>query len=81
METQTVHELPTNLDPTSIEEKWYPKWENEKYFTPKEGKTGKSYCIIMPPPNVTGMLHTGHALDLSIQDMIIRFKRLKGFKT
>jgi len=81
METQTVHELPKNLDPKSIEAKWYPKWENEKYFTPKEGKTGKSYCIIMPPPNVTGMLHAGHALDLTVQDVIIRFKRMKGFKT
>ena len=81
METLTVHELPKNLDPKGIETKWYAKWEDEKYFTPKAGKTGKSYCIIMPPPNVTGMLHTGHALDLSIQDIIIRFKRMKGFKT
>jgi len=81
METQTVHELPKNLDPKSIETKWYPKWETEKYFTPKAGKTGKSYCVIMPPPNVTGMLHAGHALDLTVQDVIIRFKRMKGFKT
>lgn len=74
-------ELPKTYSSQDIESKWYETWESGKYFKPRPGKTGKSYCIIMPPPNVTGRLHAGHALDITTQDSIIRFKRMKGFET
>jgi valyl-tRNA synthetase len=67
--------------PQIVEPKWYKFWEENKYFKAKPGKANKSFCIIMPPPNVTGMLHAGHALDCLTQDAIIRFKRMKGFET
>lgn len=67
--------------PSDVEQKWYSKWENGGYFKPRMGKQNKSYCIIMPPPNVTGKLHAGHALDVATQDTMIRFKRMKGFET
>ena len=75
------NELSKTLDPKQFESKWYNHWEDNKYFAPKMGKQKKSYCIIMPPPNVTGKLHAGHALDMTTQDTIIRCKRMKGFKT
>ena len=74
-------ELSTTYSSNETEAKWYPHWESNGYFKPREGKTGESYCIIMPPPNVTGQLHMGHALDVTTQDALIRFKRMKGFKT
>ena len=57
-----------------------PTWESNDTSTTR-GKTGESYCIIMPPPNVTGQLHISHALDVTTQDALIRFKRMKGYKT
>ena len=77
----TSSELSTTYSSNETEAKWYPHWETNGYFKPREGKTGESYCIIMPPPNVTGQLHMGHALDVTTQDALIRFKRMKGFKT
>ncbi len=74
-------EISTTYLPSQTESKWYSHWELNGYFKPREGKTNKSYCIIMPPPNVTGQLHMGHALDVTTQDALIRFKRMKGFKT
>jgi len=73
-------ELPKTYSSQDVESKWYPKWEKEGYFKPKAGKAGKGYTIIMPPPNVTGRLHAGHALDITTQDTLIRFKRMKGFE-
>lgn len=78
MTTQT--ELPKTFDPTQIEKGWYKKWEEGKYFKPRPGKKDEPYCIIMPPPNVTGILHAGHALDITTQDTLIRFKRMKGYE-
>jgi valyl-tRNA synthetase len=74
-------ELEKTFSSKTVENKWYKTWEEGKYFKPRPGKTGKSYCIIMPPPNVTGRLHAGHALDIVTQDALIRFKRMKGFET
>ncbi|MFG1483053.1 valine--tRNA ligase [Halobacteriovorax sp. HFRX-2_2] len=79
--TKNFDELPKTYSSNDVEKKWYQKWENEKYFTPKAGKTGESFCVIMPPPNVTGILHAGHALDITTQDALIRFKRMKGYET
>jgi valyl-tRNA synthetase len=68
-------------DPKTAEDKWYSAWEKAGCFKPKKGKQGKTFSLIMPPPNVTGKLHMGHALDATTQDALIRFKRMKGFET
>ena len=68
-------------EPKEFEEKLYKKWEENGYFKPSMDKTKGNYCIMMPPPNVTGKLHMGHALDDTIQDILIRFKRMQGYNT
>lgn len=73
-------ELPTVYDPQSIEQKWYNHWLNQKSFKPVPSQKG-TYSIIMPPPNVTGKLHIGHALDQTCQDILVRFKRMQGYET
>ena len=74
--------LETVYNPKNVESKWYKKWEKGKYFKPRQTSPNKgAWCVIMPPPNVTGRLHAGHALDITIQDIITRFKRMKGFET
>ena len=75
------HKLEGNYNPHDFEDSLYQKWEESGYFKPSMDKTKESYCIMMPPPNVTGKLHMGHALDASIQDYLIRYKRMKGFNT
>lgn len=75
------NELSITYSPNEIEKKWYQLWEQGKYFAPKKGKQSESFCIIVPPPNVTGILHAGHALDITTQDALIRYKRMKGFET
>lgn len=78
--TEQNTELPTTYSSSDVEAKWYNIWKDGGYFKPKPGKAGEGYCIIMPPPNVTGRLHAGHALDVTTQDALIRFKRMKGFE-
>ncbi len=73
--------LAKTYSPKEIEKKWYSLWEKGKYFKPRKGKKESSYCIIMPPPNVTGRLHAGHALDVVTQDSLVRLKRMQGHKT
>lgn len=73
--------IATTYDPKSFEERIYKEWEEKKYFTPKIDKSKKSFSIVMPPPNITGKLHLGHALDNTLQDMLIRFKRMQGYST
>ena len=68
-------------NPKDFEEKIYKNWEENKYFKPSMDKTKPSFSIVMPPPNVTGKLHMGHALDDTIQDVIIRAKRMQGYNT
>ncbi len=68
-------------NPKDFEDKLYKHWEEEGYFKPSMDKTKESFCIMMPPPNVTGKLHMGHALDGTIQDILIRFKRMQGYNT
>ena len=68
-------------NPKDFEDKLYEHWEKSGYFKPSMDKTKESYCIMMPPPNVTGKLHMGHALDGTIQDILIRFKRMQGYNT
>ena len=67
-------------DPATIEARWYAVWEAAGIFKPEYRPDGEPFAIVIPPPNVTGQLHMGHALDLSIQDVIIRRKRMQGFQ-
>ena len=64
--------------PNSIEDRWYKHWEASGAFAPSGDTSKEAYTIIMPPPNVTGSLHMGHALDVTLQDVLIRFERLRG---
>ena len=73
--------LNDKYNPEEFESELYEDWEKKGYFKPSMDKTKESYCIMMPPPNVTGKLHMGHALDGTIQDVLIRFKRMQGFNT
>lgn len=75
------HELNEKYNPKAFEDKLYKTWEEKGFFKPNMDKTKESYCIMMPPPNVTGKLHMGHALDASLQDFLIRYKRMQGFNT
>ena len=75
------HELEGKYEPKSFEEGIYENWEKNGYFKPSGDKSKEAYCIMMPPPNVTGKLHMGHALDGTLQDILIRYKRMQGFNT
>ena len=68
-------------NPNEFEERIYKTWEEKAYFTPVVDKSKKSYSIVMPPPNITGKLHMGHALNNTLQDVLIRFKRMQGYST
>lgn len=74
-------QMPTKYDPKSVESKRYQFWLDHGLFKPSANQNSKPYSIIMPPPNVTGMLHMGHALDFTLQDILIRMKRMQGFDT
>lgn len=76
-----MEELNKTYSPREIESKWYKIWEDSKYFAGKMEEGKESYSIVIPPPNVTGILHMGHILDNSIQDTLIRYKRMCGFNT
>ncbi|MCX5709284.1 MAG: valine--tRNA ligase [Candidatus Omnitrophica bacterium] len=71
-------ELPSRYDPGAVEDKWYGLWESKKYFCAKPDLKKKPFTIVIPPPNVTGILHMGHALNNTIQDILIRYHRMKG---
>ncbi len=73
--------LPKVYDPKLVEEKWVEAWQNEKIFSPKIVKEKKPFVIVIPPPNITGALHMGHALNNTIQDILIRYKRMCGENT
>ncbi len=72
-------ELPKVYEPQEVEKKIYKMWEDGHYFRPGRGKDAKPFTIVMPPPNVTGQLHMGHAMDATLQDTLIRFKRMQGY--
>jgi valyl-tRNA synthetase len=71
-------ELPSSYDPKQVEDKWYRVWEQGKYFHAREDDGNEPYCIVIPPPNVTGNLHMGHALNNTLQDVLIRWQRMMG---
>lgn len=76
---ENKHKLNDKFNPKDFEDKLYENWEKNGYFRAIIDKNKEPYCIMMPPPNVTGKLHMGHALDGTIQDILIRYKRMKGY--
>ena len=74
-------ELAKSFEPHAIEAKWYPLWEARGYFKPSYTAGAKPYCIQLPPPNVTGTLHMGHAFQQTLMDVMIRYHRMRGFNT
>ena len=74
-----ARELPKIYEPQAVEERIYKMWEENGYFKPQGKPDAKPFTIVMPPPNVTGQLHMGHAMDATLQDTLIRFKRMQGY--
>ncbi len=75
------NELAKSYDPKAVEADWYSFWMDEGCFTPDPTREGPTFCIVIPPPNVTGVLHMGHALTITIQDAIVRWRRMLGDNT
>jgi len=73
-----IDDIPKQYNPKSTEDKWYKFWEDQNLFAAKVNPAKKPFCIVIPPPNVTGILHMGHALNNTIQDILVRFHRMKG---
>ena len=76
-----MKEIEKTYDPSKVEERLYKSWCDGGYFTPDVNDGKPAFTIVIPPPNVTGQLHMGHALDETLQDILIRYKRMKGFST
>ena len=74
-------DIPKNYSPQEIEKKWYQFWLKRDYFHAKDKSTNPPFSIVIPPPNITGSLHIGHALDNTLQDTLIRWKRMQGYNT
>jgi len=72
-------EIADRYDPSSVESRWYREWESREFFHADAASSKKPYCIVIPPPNVTGSLHWGHALNNTLQDILIRYKRMDGY--
>lgn len=78
-ETKEQLQMPTTYDPKEAERKWYDYWIKNEFFKAGNRPDAETYTIVIPPPNVTGMLHIGHALDFTLQDILIRTKRMQGY--
>jgi valyl-tRNA synthetase len=78
---EELKNIATTYNPKEFEDRIYKTWEDKGYFTPQVDKNKKPYTIVMPPPNITGKLHLGHALDNTLQDILIRVKRMQGYST
>ena len=78
---QEEKNISKSYDPKEVENKWYKYWEDNKYFHADPKEEGEPFTIVMPPPNVTGTLHLGHALDCTLQDILARVKRMQGYNT
>ena len=76
-----MSEIPKAYEPGKVEQKWYRFWMEKGYFTPEIDRNKKPFVIIMPPPNVTGELHLGHALTTTLEDIMVRWHRMKGEPT
>ena len=75
------HELPKQYDHQGAQARWYPFWKERGYFQSDPDPIAKPYTIVIPPPNVTGALHLGHALNNTLQDILIRWQRMQGYNT
>ncbi|MBE0478323.1 valine--tRNA ligase [Candidatus Aerophobetes bacterium] len=73
-------EMEKKYNPHPIEEKWESFWEEKDYFSPHPGKRKETFSMVMPPPNITGVLHMGHAFNITLQDIVVRFKRMQGYE-
>jgi valyl-tRNA synthetase len=74
-------ELAKSFEPHDIEARWYPVWESRGYFAASVSPDKPAFCIQLPPPNVTGTLHMGHAFQQTLMDALIRYHRMRGFNT
>ena len=74
-------ELAKSFEPHAIEAKWYPLWEARGDFKPSHAPNAPAFCIQLPPPNVTGTLHMGHAFQMTLMDVLIRYRRMRGDNT
>ena len=79
MKVKDLTDIPKAYNPKEVEDKWYKYWEKNKLFHSEVDESKKPYTIVIPPPNVTGMLHLGHILNNTLQDVYLRYKRMKGF--
>ncbi len=77
----SYHELPKVYSPSEFEDRIYQNWCEKGYFTPDVKNPAPAFSVVIPPPNVTGQLHMGHALDETLQDILVRYKRMQGFNT
>ena len=77
----SYNELPKTYSPNDFEDRIYSEWCEKGYFTPDPQNTNPSFSVVIPPPNVTGQLHMGHALDETLQDILVRYKRMQGYNT
>lgn len=78
---EQINEFPQHYNAAAIEKKWYDFWSHHRFFEPQKDAQKGPFCIILPPPNITGQLHMGHAFDNVAQDILIRTKRMQGYKT
>ncbi|MDI9444143.1 MAG: class I tRNA ligase family protein, partial [Planctomycetota bacterium] len=76
-----LNDLPKQYDHAAAQQHWYPFWERQGYFHSQPRADRRPYTIVIPPPNVTGALHLGHALNNTLQDILIRQKRMQGYET
>ena len=76
-----AEQLPKQYDPQDAQARWYPFWVERGYFQADPGRDAPPYTIVIPPPNVTGALHLGHALNNTLQDILIRWRRMQGYDT
>ncbi len=79
MDQQNTQEIPKAYSPSQVEDKWYKYWLDNDVFHSEVDETKKPYTIVIPPPNITGVLHMGHILNNTIQDIYIRLKRMQGY--
>ena len=80
MSSTSSNELPKQYDHTAAQQRWYKFWEDQGYFHSEPNPQRKPYTVVIPPPNVTGALHLGHALNNTLQDILVRQKRMQGYE-
>ena len=77
----STEELAKSFEPAQIEKRWYETWEKRGYFAGKQDPSKPSFSVQLPPPNITGILHMGHAFNQTVMDTLVRYHRMKGYNT